>query len=49
MDLVNLLSPMDALDLGDESVQLVLAILKSRRLRPMPFERTPQIATNHPI
>ena len=37
MDLVNLLSSMDALDLGDESVQLVLAILKSRRLRPMPL------------
>jgi hypothetical protein len=49
MDLVNLLSSMDALELGDESVQLVLAILKSRRLRPMPLERTPQIATNHPI
>jgi hypothetical protein len=49
MDLVNLLSSMDGLDLGDERVQLVLAILKSRRLRPMPLERALQMATNRPI
>ena len=33
-NLVNLLSSMDGLDLGDERVLLVLALLKSHRLRP---------------
>jgi hypothetical protein len=41
--LVNLLSSMDGLDLGDERVQLVLGILKSHKLRPIPLERTPKM------
>jgi hypothetical protein len=48
-NLVNLLGSMDGLDLGDERVLLVLALLKSHRLRPSHSSENVQMTTTHPI